>query len=80
MQGETKVYETKPIVAQEMTAADRRAVIFQMEIPLQALRPGFYMCQINVIDDVGGNYAFPRWPILIKAATSSEGAQASGFD
>jgi VWFA-related protein len=78
LQGESKVYETKPIVAHEMTAADRKAVIFQMEIPLQSLKPGFYTCQINVIDDVGGNYAFPRWPILIKAAASSEGTAASG--
>jgi hypothetical protein len=60
------VYETKPIVAQEITAPDRKAVVFQMEIPLQSLKPGFYTCQINVIDDVAGNYAFPRWPILIK--------------
>jgi VWFA-related protein len=66
LQGESKVYETKPIVAQEITAPDRKAVVFQMEIPLQSLKPGFYTCQINVIDDVGGNYAFPRWPILIK--------------
>jgi VWFA-related protein len=80
LQGESKVYETKPIVAHEMTAADRKAVTFQMEIPLQSLKPGFYTCQINVIDDVGGNYAFPRWPILIKAAASSEGAAASGVN
>jgi len=66
LQSETKVYETKPIVAQEITAADRHAVIFQMDIPLQSLKPGFYTCQINVIDDVAGNFAFPRWPILIR--------------
>ena len=80
LQGESKVYETKSIVAHEMTAPDRKAVVFQMEIPLQSLKPGFYTCQINVIDDAGGNYAFPRWPILIKAATSSEGTAASGLD
>ena len=66
LQGDAKVYETKPIVAQEITAPDRKAVVFQMEIPLQSMKPGFYTCQINVIDDVAGNYAFPRWPILIK--------------
>ena len=80
LQGESKVYETKPMVAHEMTAADRKAVIFQMEIPLQSLKPGFYTCQVNVIDDAGGNYAFPRWPIVIKAATSSEGAATSGLN
>jgi VWFA-related protein len=81
LQGEKKVYETKPIVAHEETAADRRAVIFQVEIPLQGLLPGFYTCQINVIDDVGGNYSFPRWPILIKAAAKSAGiGKISGMD
>jgi VWFA-related protein len=76
LSGNVKVYETKPIVAQEVTVADRRAVIFQVDIPLQALMPGFYTCQINVIDDVAGTYAFPRWPILIRA--SSRAASASG--
>jgi hypothetical protein len=77
LQGDSKVYETKPIVAQEITAPDRKAVVFQMEIPLQSLKPGFYTCQINVIDDVGGNYAFPRWPILIKtlAPTSTDASE-----
>jgi hypothetical protein len=66
LQGDLKVYETKPIVAQEITAPDRKAVIFQVEIPLEGLKPGFYTCQVNIIDDVAGNYAFPRWPILVK--------------
>ncbi len=78
MQGDVKVYETKPIVAQEVTATDRRAVVFQVEIPLQALQPGFYVCQINVIDDVGGNYSFPRWPILIKAGTGTNEKVSAG--
>jgi VWFA-related protein len=82
LQGEAKVYETKPIEAQEITAPERKAVVFQMEIPLQSLKPGFYTCQINVIDDAAGNYAFPRWPILIRAAstTSSAEAKSSGRD
>jgi hypothetical protein len=81
LQGEAKVYETKPIEAQEITAPERKAVVFQMEIPLQSLKPGFYTCQINVIDDAGGNYAFPRWPILIRAAsTTSAEAKSSGRD
>jgi VWFA-related protein len=83
LQGDAKVYETKPLLAEEVTAPERKAVVFQMEIPLQSLKPGFYMCQINVIDDAGGNYAFPRWPILIReASAASAGAEArsSGQD
>lgn len=81
LQGASKIYESKPIVATEVTAPDRKAVIFQIDLPLQSLQPGFYTCQINVIDDVAGNYAFPRWPILIKPSrpASPGAALATGF-
>jgi hypothetical protein len=78
LQGDAKVYETKPVVAEEVTAPERKAVVFQMEIPLQSLKPGFYTCQINVIDDAGGNYAFPRWPILIREKSTATAAQTNG--
>jgi hypothetical protein len=68
LQGNTKVYESKPIMANEVTAPDRKAVIFQIDLPLQALKPGYYICQVNVVDDVAGNFAFPRSPILVKEA------------
>jgi len=68
LQGNTKLYESKPILANEVTAPDRHAVIFQIDLPLQALKPGFYVCQVNVVDDVSGNFAFPRSPILVKEA------------
>ena len=68
LQGGLKVYETKPVVMNEVSAPDRKAVVFQIDLPLQALKPGFYVCQVNVVDDVAGNFAFPRSPILIKEA------------
>jgi VWFA-related protein len=68
LQGDVKIYESKPVVANEVTAPDRKAVIFQIDLPLQSLKPGFYTCQVNVVDDVAGNFAFPRWPILVKEA------------
>jgi VWFA-related protein len=69
LQGDVKVYESKPIAATEVTVPQRKAVVFQLDLPLQTLRPGFYTCQVNIIDDVAGNYAFPRWAMLIKEAT-----------
>jgi len=66
LQGNAKIYESKPIVANEVTAPDRKAVIFQIDLPLQSLKPGYYVCQVNVVDDVAGNFAFPRSPILVK--------------
>jgi VWFA-related protein len=69
LQQGAKVYESKPVVASEVNAPDRKAVVFQIDLPLQSLKPGFYTCQVNVIDDVAGNFAFPRWPILVKEPT-----------
>jgi VWFA-related protein len=76
LQGGAKVYESKPIVANEVTAPDRKAVIFQIDLPLQSLKPGFYVCQVNVVDDVAGNFAFPRWPILVKESVPQGPAAA----
>jgi hypothetical protein len=80
LQGGAKVYESKPVVASEVNAPDRKAVVFQIDLPLQSLKPGFYTCQVNVIDDVSGNFAFPRWPILVRepAAPSATSASTTG--
>ena len=86
LQGAAKIYESKPVVANEVTAPDRKAVIFQMDLPLRALKPGLYLCQVNVIDDVAGSFSFPRFLLLIrdtapsapnKAADSNESAKNS---
>jgi hypothetical protein len=58
------------VVANEVTAPERKAVIFQMDLPLQTLKPGLYVCQVNVIDDVAGSFSFPRFPLLIREAAS----------
>jgi len=83
LQGNVKVYESKQVAATEVTAPDRKAVVFQIDLPLQSLKPGLYVCQVNVIDDVSGNFAFPRWPILIKdaapaAAPATQSSSSSG--
>jgi VWFA-related protein len=77
LQGNVKVYESKQVAATEVTAPDRKAVVFQIDLPLQSLKPGLYVCQVNVIDDVSGNFAFPRWPILIKDAAPAAPAPAT---
>src|SRR5262249_45934685 len=66
LQGGVKVYESKPVVTNEVAAPERKAVVLQMDVPLQPLKPGLYLCQVNIIDDVSGTFAFPRFPILIR--------------
>jgi VWFA-related protein len=76
LQGATKIYESKPVVANEVTAPERKAVIFQMDLPLQTLKPGLYLCQVNVIDDVAGSFSFPRFPLLIREAVPAAPSKA----
>ena len=52
--------------AREINAPERKAAVFQLDVPLSKLRPGLYTCQINVIDDAGGSFSFPRMAILIR--------------
>src|SRR5271170_4791274 len=65
LQGNVKIYESKQVAATEVTSPQRKAVVFQIDLPLQSLKPGLYVCQVNVIDDVSGNFAFPpvNWPL-----------------
>ena len=78
LQGSAKVYESKPVVAGEVTAPDRKAVVFQIDLPLQSLKPGLYLCQVNVIDDVAGSFAFPRFPLLIREPAAKTPASSAG--
>jgi hypothetical protein len=40
-------------------------VAFQFDVPLTDLKPGTYVCQINVIDDAGGSFSFPRVAVRV---------------
>ena len=66
LSGSTKVYETPLVEATQINVPDRGAVAFQFDVPLTQLKPGLYTCQINVIDDAGGSFSFPRVAILIQ--------------
>ena len=68
-QGNTKVFETPLVEADRLNAPERKANVFDFQIPLDKLKPGYYTCQISVIDDAAGAFVFPRTPMLIKAAT-----------
>jgi hypothetical protein len=66
-QGAAKAYESSLVELSSVNVRDRQAAAFQLEVPLTSLKPGFYVCQVNVIDDAGGHFLFPRIPLLIRA-------------
>ncbi len=73
----TKVYETPLVEADTLNVPDRGAVAFQFDVPLAQLTPGQYTTQVNVIDDAGGSFSFPRAAILIQPAATPVAAPAT---
>ena len=67
--GKVKVYETPLAETGELNRLERKAAAFSIEVPASQLQPGWYTCQVNVIDDAGGQFAFSRMPLLVRAAT-----------
>jgi VWFA-related protein len=67
LSGGVKVYETPLIEATSVTIPTRQAIEFQFDVALSALKPGMYVCQVNVIDDAGGSFSFPRMAMRIQA-------------
>jgi VWFA-related protein len=69
--GKSKVSESSVVELTELNASDRKAGVFQLDLPLSPLKPGFYTCQVNVIDDAAGLFLFPRLALLIRPDSSA---------
>jgi VWFA-related protein len=77
MQGSVKVFETPQVEAKTINVAGRDAVAIELDVPLDALKPGPYTCQLNVIDDTAGAFAFPRFAVLVKDPPAPPAAPTS---
>lgn len=73
--GKTKVFESSLVELMDLNVRDRKAGVFQLDLPLSPLKPGFYTCQINVIDDAAGTFGFPRLALLIRPEKPAASAQ-----
>jgi VWFA-related protein len=79
IQGSTKVYESPLVQARAINADGRDAVAIELDVPLAGLKPGTYICQLNVIDDTGGSFAFPRFAVLVREpAVATPATQPAG--
>ena len=74
IQGSVKVYETSLVQARAINVDGRDAVSIELDVPLAALKPGSYVGQLNVIDDAGGSFAFPRFAVLVREPATAAGA------
>jgi VWFA-related protein len=64
--GRQRAFETPLVQQTELAGGNRKAAVFQFDVPASALRPGLYTCQINVVDDSAGAFSFPRLQLYIR--------------
>jgi hypothetical protein len=69
LRGNVRVLESPMVDAAALNMPDNNAVAFAFTVPLNSLPDGQYTCQINVIDDAGGTFAFPRTALLIRGGS-----------
>lgn len=60
-----KAFEVGPIDASQLADTRPDTVPVQFQVPLKGLAPGRYVAQINVVDEVGRKFAFPRSPLIV---------------
>jgi len=72
-QGKAKAYESSLVELTDLNERERKAAVFQLDVPLASLKPGFYTCQVNVIDDAGGRFVFPRLALLVRPESVGAG-------
>jgi VWFA-related protein len=61
-----KTFEVGPLSETQVAATRPEAVPVQFQVPLKDIAPGRYQCQINVVDEVGRKFAFPRTPLVVQ--------------
>jgi hypothetical protein len=64
--GRVKVFETPVIERTVIDDAERKVAVFQLQVGATDFKPGLYTCQVNVIDEVSGRFAFPRLAVYVK--------------
>ena len=64
--GTVKAFETPVVERNAVDAPERGAALFRFEVPADALPPGLYTCQINIIDAAAGKFIFPRLALMVK--------------
>ena len=76
--GNKMVFQTKPFTAHQMTVKRSGVLPVRIQLPVSGIKPGRYACQVNVIDEFGRKFAFPRTELAVlpgAAPTSGVTAQ-----
>jgi VWFA-related protein len=71
--GKVKVYETPVVERTTLDAPDRHAAVFKFEVPADKFKPGLYTCQVNIVDEIAGKFAFPRLEMYVRPGDKAAG-------
>lgn len=65
LQGARKVLTSRPVRVDKLSSSRPGVAPFSFEIPLNRLQPGEYIFQVDVIDQLGQKFAFPRSSMVV---------------
>jgi hypothetical protein len=66
-----KVYESAPVRANRLNDKREGTLPVWMQIPVASLPPGQYDGQLNLIDQFGRKFAFPRTSLAVVAGSTT---------
>ena len=66
--GTDKVMETPQVRMNRLDSKRDSVLPVELTTQFNNLKPGQYTCQVNVIDELGRKFAFPRTPLFVMAA------------
>ena len=67
-QEDRKVMESPAVRAGKLSTRGAGILPVWLQIPLKQVKPGQYTCQVNVIDEFGRKFAFPRMSLAVLPA------------
>jgi VWFA-related protein len=76
-QNNKKVFETDPVRANRLSDKRMGTLPVWLQLPASKLQLGQYECQINLIDEFGRKFAFPRAALAVVPVTGEKPKPAS---
>ena len=76
-QGDRQVMESPSVRVNRLSPKGAGVLPVWLQAGLKDIKPGQYTCQVNVIDELGRKFAFPRTAIAVLPEATQEPARAS---
>jgi hypothetical protein len=70
--GTYKVMDTPQVHVTRLDSKRDNVIPVRLRAPFNNLKPGRYTCQVNVIDELGRKFSFPRTLVFVMAGAEAE--------